>query len=133
MTSATSFEDGRSKREAWRELIAHTFDHWRLATAGLVGAAYRGDCPDYSPFIAQIVADVRAKHDIEGGDIKKHVTAILDQSEDLGMLRNRGFMLNEVMMFDDIDGPVVNYQDVVAFGEIAFSPNPPRDDLGDSP
>ena len=50
---------------------------------------------------------MRAKHDIEGGDIKKHVTAILDQSEDLGMLRNRGFMLNEVMMFDDIDGPVV--------------------------
>ena len=71
-------------------------------------------------FIAKIVAEAREKHDTEGGDIKKHVTAILDQSEDLGMLRNRGFMLNEVLMFDDVDGPVVNYQDVLAFREIAF-------------
>ena len=101
------FLDGRNKRVAWEKMIRHAFGQWELATAGLLRMVHVDeDCADYTTFIDDIVSVVENAI-AEGHEVNVQVGTFLSNYQNrlrLSALRDEDSALNEVLMFDDVEG-----------------------------
>ena len=113
------------KAANWADFIFDAFDRWRIATDGLVVAAYeRRPCATYAAVVSNLVGAVSrtldsnsaAQYDLDTR--RAHVQALVDQSRHIGALRDAVLRAaagtsdganvgNEVFMFETNARPMV--------------------------
>ena len=120
--------DRRNKREAWRKLIRYAFGQWELASAALVRTVHlEEECTDYSGFIDHIANSITTEVGIQvdmipAAELRKHVAEHLSRRQNLMRVRDLhgdDSARNEVLMFDDVKGPIKSFVDASAFPEFA--------------
>ncbi|MCY3896341.1 MAG: hypothetical protein OXG17_07720 [Chloroflexi bacterium] len=120
-----TFPTHNLKAANWADFIFDAFDRWRVATDGLVVAAYeRGPCATYSAVVSNLVGAVSRSLDSNSAaqyDLntrRAHVQALVDQSRHIGALRDAVLRAaagtsdgadvgNEVFMFETNARPMV--------------------------
>ena len=120
-----TFPTRNSEAASWANFIFDAFDRWRVATDGLVVAAYeRGPCATYAAVVSNLVGAVSRSLDSNSAaqyDLntrRAHVQALVGQTRHVGALRDAVLRAaagtsdgadvgNEVFMFETNARPMV--------------------------
>ncbi len=119
------------RRTAWTKLIKHAFEQWELATDRLLTMTPTGEpCADYTSVVNEVVAMVKPLIEAasgtdpdadDGSDLRAKVVALVEEITKQGVWdRNqKDLSLNEIIMFDDVEGNVSYIRQINLFPEFA--------------
>ena len=127
----TFSSEGEARITKWKALIDHAFGQWQTATSGLVKVRNLepAPCAEYTEVIADIMDSVNeliaANPAVPNNQIRQHIRDFLNRLKVELVLplnqddRNRA----EILLYNDVDGPLRFLADVGSFPQIA-------DDIG---
>ena len=111
-----SFPGDAARRAAWTELIEDALERWETSTNGLVemdpltldeSAEESGVCYDFGDLVDQILDEYDELSPPKPG-IRKHVKAVLNGMQNIGMTQEGESAANEIWMIDDTRAPATH-------------------------